>query len=67
MENGEFLGLYRTKYILDEKPLISIIIPNKDHIDDLDRCVQSILKKSSYPNLEFIIVENNSTEEKTFA
>lgn len=67
VENGEFLGLYRTKYILDEKPLISIIIPNKDHIDDLDRCVQSILKKSSYPNLEFIIVENNSTEEKTFA
>ena len=67
VENGEFLGLYRTKYILDEKPLISIIIPNKDHIDDLDRCVQSVLKKSSYPNLEFVIVENNSTEEKTFA
>ena len=67
VENGEFLGLYRTKYILDEKPLISIIIPNKDHIDDLDRCVQSILKKSVYPNYEFVIVENNSTEDETFA
>ncbi len=67
VENGEFLGLYRTKYILDEKPLISIIIPNKDHIDDLDRCVQSILKKSTYPNYEFVIVENNSTEDETFA
>ena len=67
VENGEFLGLYRTKYILDEKPLISIIIPNKDHIDDLDRCVQSILKKSAYPNYEFVIVENNSTEDETFA
>nr|WP_294658640.1 glycosyltransferase family 2 protein [uncultured Blautia sp.] len=63
---GEFLGLYRTRFIRDHDPLISIIIPNKDHIDDLKRCMDSIDKKSSYRNYEYIIVENNSTDEKTF-
>lgn len=65
--NGEYLGLYKTRFVIpDEKPLISIIIPNKDHSADLDKCVQSILTKSAYPNIEFIIVENNSTEKETF-
>lgn len=59
-------GIYRSRYILQEKPLISIVIPNKDHIDDLNKCIMSIEEKSSYKNYEFIIVENNSTEEKTF-
>lgn len=59
-------GIYRTKYTLQENPLISIIIPNKDHIDDLNKCIKAIEKKSSYKNYEFIIVENNSTEDRTF-
>ena len=63
---GEFPGLYRTKFIRDHDPLISIIIPNKDHTDDLKRCMDSIDRKSTYQNYEYIIVENNSTEEKTF-
>jgi Predicted glycosyltransferases len=64
---GEYLGLYRTKYIIDKGPLISIIIPNKDHTDDLDKCISSIEKLSPYKNYEYIIVENNSTKESTFA
>ena len=56
---GEYLGLYRTKYMWDEKPLISIIIPNKDHAIDLDKCINSIEKKSVYRNYEYIIIENN--------
>ena len=63
---GEFLGLYRTRFIRDHDPLISIIIPNKDHTEDLKRCIDSIDQKSTYRNYEYIIVENNSTEEKTF-
>lgn len=67
ISKGEFLGLYRTKFLLDTKPLISIIIPNKDHIDDLKRCMDSIEKKSAYRNYEYIIVENNSENKETFA
>ena len=59
-------GMYRTKYALKEKPLVSIIIPNKDHIDDLKKCIRSIEEKSTYENIEYIVVENNSQEKRTF-
>lgn len=64
---GEYLGLYRTRFLRERDPLISIIIPNKDHIDDLKRCMDSIEAKSTYRNYEYVIVENNSTQEETFA
>lgn len=66
VENTDMWGLYDVKYIIDEPPLISIIIPNKDHIGDLDKCVNSIYDRSDYKNIEFIVVENNSTEDETF-
>ena len=59
------LGFYRVTYQLQGNPLVSIIIPNKDHTDMLDRCLQSI-ERSSYGNYEIIIVENNSEKEETF-
>ncbi len=67
VEHGPALGIYRVKYILQSEPLVSILIPNKDHIEDLDRCIQSIETKCTYKNIEYIIIENNSTEEETFA
>ncbi len=66
VSRGEWDGLYRTRYLRDRDPLISIIIPNKDHIDDLKRCIDSIEERSTYRNYEFVIVENNSTEKTTF-
>ena len=57
---------YRIKYEIEGNPLVSIIIPNKDHIDDLENCVNSILSLSTYKNYEIIIVENNSEEKQTF-
>lgn len=64
--DGEYPGLYRTKFIRDHDPLISILIPNKDHTDDLKRCVESLKNLSSYTNYEIIVIENNSEEEETF-
>ncbi len=49
------------------QPKIAIIIPNKDHVDLLERCIVSITQKSSYANYEIVIVENNSEDEATFA
>lgn len=65
VESTENLGFYRVKYNLIGKPLVSIIIPNKDNVDSLDLCLKSI-EKSSYKNYEVIVVENNSTEPETF-
>ena len=66
VECRDVLGWYKTIYELECEPLISVIIPNKDHCDDLDKCLKSIYAKTTYKNFEIIIVENNSTEEETF-
>ena len=55
-----FETIFRIRYQLTAYPKISILIANKDHYEDLSRCVSSILEKSSYENYEIIIVENNS-------
>ncbi len=66
VEIGASYGWYQSHYEIQGEPMVSIIIPNKDHVDDLDKCIRSIEEKSSYRNFEFVIVENNSCEE-TFA
>ena len=47
-------------------PKISIIICSKDHISDLDKCIESIERKSTWNNYEIIVVENNSEDKNTF-
>lgn len=64
--DSSVLSTYKIKYKIDSEPLISILIPNKDHINDLEKCLTSILRKSTYANYEIIIIENNSTEKITF-
>lgn len=60
------LGFYRVKYKISGNPLISILIPNKDQKETLDKCLRSIEKLTDYDNYEIIIIENNSTEKETF-
>lgn len=55
-----FETIFRIRYQIIGTPKISIVIPNKDHTEDLKRCVSSILEKSTYDNYELVIVENNS-------
>ncbi len=45
---------------------MSIVIPNKDHLGDLQRCITSILDKTTYDNYEIIVVENNSTTDEIY-
>ncbi|MBA4701143.1 MAG: glycosyltransferase family 2 protein [Ruminococcus sp.] len=66
VEHVGLWGMYHVKYEVVGEPKISIIIPNKDHIEDLKICIDSIQEKSIYKNYEFIIVENNSEKEETF-
>lgn len=64
MEDGIQYGQYHARHIVKGNPLVSIIIPNKDHTRDLDMCLKSIMK-NTYDNYEVIVVENNSTEPET--
>ena len=61
-----FETIFKIRYQILGSPLISIVIANKDHVNDLRRCVTSILEKSTYEDYEIIIVENNSEEKETF-
>lgn len=61
------LGFYRVKYPVQGNPLVSIIIPNKDQKDTLEKCINSVLNKTAYKNYEIVIVENNSTTDEIFA
>lgn len=56
-----FETIFRIRYEINGTPKISVVIANKDHVTDLERCVTSILEKSTYDNYEIIIVENNSS------
>ena len=66
VSHAKDLGYYRVKYEVKGSPLVSIIIPNKDEVESLDKCLQSI-EKSTYKNYEIIVVENNSVKDETFA
>ena len=62
-----YWGMYHVKYSTPGNPLVSIIIPNYENKEVLQRCLESIFSKNRYKNIEVIIVENNSTSEEIFA
>ncbi len=62
----EVPGIYKIEYDVKGSPKVSILIPNKDHIELLKQCVNSILKLTTYDNYEIVIIENNSEKEETF-
>ena len=66
VRNGDFLGSYYVDYDVVGNQLVSIIIPNKDHTEDLEKLLSSLQAKNTYKNIEILIVENNSEKEETF-
>ena len=67
VEPGKYPGLCHVRWDLpDPPPLVSILIPNKDHADDLEKCLHSIYARTNYDNYEVLVIENNSTDPATF-
>lgn len=64
--DGITANTFRVQYNIKTYHKVSIIIPNKDKIDFLSDCIESIFEKSTYSNFEIIIVENNSKNKETF-
>ena len=58
-------GNYVVRYDLKRDWKVSIIIPTRDHAEDLERCLNSIFAKSSYRNFEVVILDNGSVESET--
>ena len=60
-------GAFQVRYELTGCPLVSVLIPNKDHTADLDRCLTSLYQNAGYDNFEVLVIENNSTDPATEA
>jgi len=55
-------GIYRARWPLPAKlPLVSLIIPTRDGLEELRTCIESIWEKTTYPNYEILVVDNQST------
>lgn len=67
VKDGLFPSTYKVEYALTREPLVSILIPSKDHIADLDKTLTSVFEKTTYSNYEIIVIENNSELPETFA
>lgn len=61
-----FETIFKIRYQIIGDPKISIVIANKDHLEDLKRCITSIREKSTYENYEIIVVENGSETKEIF-
>ena len=66
LEYTDIFIMFRARLKVLGEPKVSIIIPNKDQVETLSTCVNSILEKSTYQNYEIVIVENNSCEPGTY-
>lgn len=59
---GPFQTVKVTWPLPDDAPAVSIIIPTRDKVELLRACVESVLRSTSYPNYEILIVDNGSSE-----
>lgn len=66
VEKGKYPNTYKVNWTLPQKqPLVSLVIPTRDGYDILKQCLESIYDKTSYNNFEIIVVDNQTTCDKT--
>ncbi|EKD97305.1 MAG: hypothetical protein ACD_23C00976G0002, partial [uncultured bacterium] len=59
-------GMYRVRYAIPSPaPLVSLIIPTRNGLSLIKRCIESVFAKTTYKNLEVLIIDNNSDDPKT--
>lgn len=67
IEEGVMRGINRVRYLYDSQPLVSILIPTRDQLPILQRCVESIFELTKYQCFEVLIIDNNSQQAETKA
>ncbi|WP_018914064.1 glycosyltransferase [Thiomonas sp. FB-6] len=61
VQGGPFPPSYRVRWPLPEpRPLVSILIPTRDQLPMLQRCIESVIEKTRYPAYEILIIDNDS-------
>ena len=67
VERSEIPGIYITRYTIRTSELVSVIVPTRDHGDDVDRCLTSIFANETYSNFEVVLVDNGSEDRASLA
>ncbi len=60
-------GAYPTRNDAPRPGRVTVLLPNKDHSEDLARCLESLYRNAGWDDLEVLVLENNSTQAETFA
>ncbi len=63
--NKDIYGIYEAQYEINGNPLVNIIVPNKNNVENLKECIESIVSKTNYKNYEIDIIDDHSDDEKT--
>jgi O-antigen biosynthesis protein len=63
----DWAGFNRISYVLEPKPLLSVIIPSRDKVTLLKRCMTGLRERTDYPAIELVILDNGSVEPDTLA
>ena len=63
---GPFPPSFRTRWPLpDVKPMVSILVPTRNQLGFLQRCIESVIEKTKYPAYEIIVIDNDSDDPDT--
>ncbi len=61
------IGFFRARYPIPGNPKVSIIVPTKDGRFLLERCLESVIRKTTYRNYEIVVIDNQSTDGATLS
>jgi len=65
VEDGPHLNRFRVRYEVSGEPLVTIVIPTRDNVSLLRKCIESIEQRTTYGNYEVLIVDNDSVDPQT--
>ncbi len=67
LAEGLLPGTLHLRYPVLGEPLVSILIPGKNQVDMLKRCLTSLIEGTGYANCEILVLDNGSDEAEAIA
>jgi FkbM family methyltransferase len=67
LEEGQLPGTLHVRYPVLGNPLVSILIPTRNQVDMLKRCLTSLIEGTGYSNCEILVLDNGSDEAEAVA
>jgi GT2 family glycosyltransferase/2-polyprenyl-3-methyl-5-hydroxy-6-metoxy-1,4-benzoquinol methylase len=67
LEEGLLPGTFHVRYLIVGNPLVSVLIPSKNQVEFLKRCLTSLIEGTGYSNCEILVLDNGSDEPEAVA